>query len=509
MSAYETIVIRGLLFTVLIGMLMACGGGSGGSASTSEPVIARGVITNLGSIWVNGVEYETPNGGSYSNDDQISTIASYEVGQVVSLRGRRSDNGVSGTADEVEYEAEIEGLADSATTINGVTILIDDNTNLTLAPTIINGALDVTQRYEVSGFWVGDLIIQATFIKHDDDSGAGGDGIDEVKGLVTAVDLLSIPPTLTVHGVTYDYSGVPIVAVDDFVEIHFQGTIASEVHHEDDFFDNLGEGQEVEIEGVIDLDTTGCPPDAHFKINSTCINWDMVPAEWMDGLNDFNDLVTGSRAEAEGHTNTDGLLIAEKIKGRGNRVRINATASNVVDGGSGSGTLDVFGGVTQPIQVTALDGLTEIDINGSTLFSSIGPTAGLEIRGIRTGATSVLALRIKDDSVGPTDHELRAEVDLDGAEGSDISTNNITVMGISSLVDANTKLKDEGIIIQPGDGSTTLDQIDSNLDLIDDDNDPTNGARHIVQVLIDTTNGDGSSGNPYTTEQVEIEREDD
>jgi hypothetical protein len=497
MNSFETNVIRGLLLTILIGLLIACGGGGGGSASTSESVVARGMITELGSIWVNGVEYETPDGGSYKNDDNTSNTASYDVGQVVSLRGTRNSDGISGTADVVEYEAEIEGEAAASNTINGVTIITDQ----TLTP---------GTRYEVSGFWINDTTLQATFIKVDDD----GDSIDEVKGKVDAVDLTSI----TVNGVIYLYTDASLsFAVNNIVEVHFNPTTfttppdtytATRVELEDAFFDDLSEGQEVEIEGAVNLNISGCPAGASFKINTTCINSDT--AEWMDGLKDFNDLVTGSRAEAEGHTNTDGLLIAEKIKGRGNRVRINATASNVVDGGSGSGTLDVFGGGSHPIEVTALDGLTEIDINGSTLFSSIGPTAGLEIRGIRTGATSVLALRIKDDNnVSATEHELRAEVDLDGAEGSDISTNNITVMGISSLVDANTKLKDEGIIIQPGDGSTTPDQIDSNLDLIDDDNDPTNGPRHIVQVLIDTTNGDGSSGTPYTTEQVEIEREDD
>ena len=530
MYTFQTKLLRGLLLTVLIGLLTACGGG--GSASTSVPVVAKGVITDLGSIWVNGVEYETPDGGLYSSDDEsvkttaLEASALYKVGQVVSLRGRRNDDGVSGTADEVEYQAEIEGAADSTSTINGVTIFIDDNsTNLTLAPSIIGGALVINQRYEVSGFWMGDLIIQATFIKHDDD----GDLIDEVKGQVDLVDSTSI----TVNGETYLFNDASDFFVEgNIVEIHFDPNtqIASRIELEDDLFNNPDDGLETEREGAADkrpasLSDANCPPEATFLLDGTCVDTESVPAEWMDGLASIDDLVTGSRVEVEGHFNADGVLIAEKIKGRGNRVRINATASNVVDGGSSAGTLDVFGGVTQPIQVTALDGLTEIDINGAinrTSFSSITNGDGLEIRGIRTGTTAtgaptVLALRIKDDSVGPTDHELRAEVDLDGAEGSDILTNNITVMGISSLVDANTKLKDEGIIIQPGDGNTTNTtpaQIDSNLDLIDDDNDPTNGARHIVQVRIDTTNrgangGNGSSGTPYTTDQVEIEREDD
>ena len=153
MSTHEIIAkrIKGLAVTGLVSILIACGGGS----PAPESVVAKGVITNLGSIWVNGVEYETPDGGSYSNDDSTSTTASYQVGQVVSLRGRRNADGISGTADEVEYEAEIEGAADPGNIINGVTIITDD----ILTPGI---------RYEVSGFWVNDTNLQATFIKVED-----------------------------------------------------------------------------------------------------------------------------------------------------------------------------------------------------------------------------------------------------------------------------------------------------------------------------------------------------
>jgi len=494
MSARQIIANRfkAAAFATLVSLLVACGGG-GTSGLTSQSVVTKGVITAMGSIWVNGVEYETPVGGTYSEDDSTSDTASYEVGQVVSLRGTRNSDGISGTAEVVEYEAEIEGAAGLGNTINGVTIITDQ--------TLIRGT-----RYEVSGFWVNDTTLQATFIKVDDD----GDSIDEVKGKVDAVDLISI----TVNGVIYLYTDASLsFAVNNIVEVHFDPTTfttppdtytATRVELEDTFFDDLGEGQEIEIEGAVNLDISGCPPGANFKINTTCINSDMVPAEWTDGLNEFNDLVTGSRTEAEGHINADGLLIAEKIMGRGNRVRINAIASNV-GGTGGAGTLDLFSG---SIQVTTLDGLTEFDINGSTEFSSITNGNGLEIRGIRTGATSVLALRVEAVTVVAAEHELRAEVDENGAEGTDIGSNNITVMGISSLVDPDTKLKDDGIIIQPGDGTTTLTEIDNYLDSIDDDNDPSNGPRDVVQVLIDTTFGDGSSTTPYSTDQVEIDRED-
>jgi len=487
MNSFETNVIRGLLLTVLIGLLMACGGGGGGggTASTSEPVVAKGVITQLGSIWVNGVEYETPEGGSYSSDDDSDFDPKlYQPGQVVRIRGKLHDDGVSGTADEVEYEAEIEGTAGTGNTINGYNIITDQS-------------LTPGTRYEVSGFWIDDSTIDATFIKVDDDNDGG---IDEIKGFI---DVLVPGTSINVRGVTYIFTNTTAFSEGDFVEVHFNpasctGSIpnrtcdADIVESEDDFNDEI-EGLEVEFEGAVNMDPTDlakCPIDADFMIGPTCIDWDLVPSDgWMDGLTGSADMMPGLRVEAEGHFNLAGLLIAEKIKGRGNRVRISATVSNV-DGTGGLGTLEVFGGA---IQVTTQSGLTSIEnplVNGD----------GFEIRGIRTGATSVLALRIKSDSVGSNDHELRAEVDLNGANSG---AGTITVMGITSLANSDTELQDEDFVVAPGNGNTTSLQIINFLGSIDDDGivSTTNGPNDVVDVRIDTTDN--------TARQIEIEREDD
>jgi len=501
---------RSLIATGLAVMLVACGG-SGGSddddSATSEKVVARGVITQLGSIYVNGVKYETPNGGSYSNDDSTSSIANFKVGQVVGLRGRRNDDGVTGTADEVEYEAEIEGEAQGGA-ITGITIVITGNTNASEIPGF-SGALVNGTRYEVSGIWLDDTNIEATFLKIDDD----GDDEDEIKGFVEN----AAPASFDVRGITYNYGGVPALSNGDFVEVHFDATsctappnvtcTSTEVELEDDYNDQAS-GREVEFEGAVNLDPTdlaACPPGADFLIDMTCIDWNSVPTGgWMDGLVDSSDVVAGLRAEAEGHFNDAGLLIAEKIKGRGNRVRVISTAVNV-DGGAG--TFDLFFG---DIQVTTMDGLTEYELdNLGTSVASISNTDELEVKGIRTGPTSMMALRIKNESASADEHKLRAVVDVNGA---DPSNNTVTVMGITSVAGSNTELELEDVEIAPGSGLTTEADIDAFLGMIDDDDivNSSNGPRDSVEVQIDTTNGgDGSLGSPYAADEIEIEEEDD
>lgn len=474
---------KALVSTGMIAMLVACGGGGGGgdNALTSVPVVARGVITQSGSMWVNGVRYETPNGNSYESDNSTSTVADYKVGQFVRIRGRRNDDGFSGIADEVKYEAEIEGAADVNGDINGVVIIRTQNTNAPGIPVLVDGT-----RYEVSGIWINDTTIEATFIKVDDDL----DGIDEIKGFVQDVDP---GVSLTVHGVVYSYTGTN-VSIGDFVEVHFTGTDASMVEIEDDFNDD-NEGQEAEFEGAVNLDSADlatCPAGADFLIDATCIDWNSVPASgWMDGLADESDMVSGIRVEAEGHFNATGLLIAEKIKGRGNRVRVSATvdAMSIV-----AGTFTVFDGI---VAVTTQAGLTEYD--NLTDFTGITDNMGLDIRGIRTGPGSMLALRIKAETVDADKHKLRAEVDEDGA---DSGNSTITVMGVTSQAGPGTKLELNDAIFT---GS-----LSSFLDLIDDDDivNTTNGPRDVVEMRFDVSTGNGSSV-AYAADEIEIEEEDD
>jgi hypothetical protein len=323
----------------------------------------------------------------------------------------------------------------------------------------------------------------------DDD----GDGVDEIKGFVEAVNP---GVSLTVHSVVYSYGGPTVVAIGDYVEVHFNGTVASKVELEDDF-DDVAEGQEVEFEGAVNMDPgdlASCPIGADFLIDTTCIDWDSVPdSGWRDGLTDESDMVAGIRVEAEGHYDATTLLIAEKIKGRGNRVR----ALAIVDTGSiGTGTFTLFDGI---INVTTLSGLTEYENLAN--FAAITNNAGLKVKGIRTGPNSLLALRIEAETVAVDEHDLRAEIDENGA---DSGTGRVTVMGVTSqAVEPGTELELNDTLF-----SGTLAMF---LDMIDDDNivNSLNGPQDIVDVRIDTTSGNGTGGSPYAADEIEIEEEDD
>ena len=507
--------IRRLSTAGLVAMLVACGGGGGSSSEetleNSVPVTARGVITQLGSIWVTGCRYVSVPGGTYKNDDNDSaSFNDYQVGQLVSIRGRKSADGVSCVADEVAYEAEIEGTADVDGKINGIEIVQTPKTNNTApgAPDPLNNG----DRYEVSGIWIDDFTIEATFIKIDDDAD------DEIKGIVKSDG----PTSFDVRDITFNWTGTPDVSDGDFVEVHFDscaGTApnvtcnATKVEIEDDFFDRA-EGMEVEIEGAVDLDTSGCPAEAEFKVDGVCIDSDSKPAQWMDGLTAFEDLVQGARVEADGHmvsSSPKDYLRADKIKGRGNRVRISSVAGDVLTGPCTFTLIEGNISVTVLDCVNAFEGDTDSDVP-----LTIGNLAGeeVEVRGVRTNNPGeMMAIRIKaeDLSGDGNQHEIRAEVD---ENGTDIGTDSITVMGITSVADGFTELEVGDVEIAPGDGSTTDADIEVFLDQVDADGNASNGPRDVVEMEFDITTRfditiDEDTTPAYTAEEWEIEEEDD
>ena len=102
--------------------LAACGssGGSGDTTPVPPPSAtaksAVGMITGFGSVYVNGVEYDT-NGASYDVDDaSASDDSALAVGMVVKVQGSVNADGRTGSANSVSYDDEVEGLVEDLAT---------------------------------------------------------------------------------------------------------------------------------------------------------------------------------------------------------------------------------------------------------------------------------------------------------------------------------------------------------------------------------------------------------
>ena len=118
---------------VLLGLLlvlMSCSGGTGGSGS---PVVAVGSVTEVGSVVVNGIKFDTT-GASIIINGQPGSEADLQLGQVVTVRGGLAPSGVAGTAETVVIEINAKGPIDSidaeenSLVVLGQRVLVDNTT---------------------------------------------------------------------------------------------------------------------------------------------------------------------------------------------------------------------------------------------------------------------------------------------------------------------------------------------------------------------------------------------
>lgn len=237
----------GLVLSTFLG-LAACGGGGGTSSTTAAQNTSKGAITAFGSIYVNGVEYDTSSATVYMEGNRANE-SDLRVGMVVCVA---KDS--QGNAAAVYYDDDLEGTVTAVDTmagsfvVNGQTVTTDANTVFddgiaSLADIVVN-----TTAVEVSGYDNGNGITATRVEAGDssssdssdpcDSSGDDGDEV-EVEGMVITISATSITvgdKTFLIDAST-DIEGTP--AVGDLVEVEGRYNsagvlVAHEIEIEDD-----------------------------------------------------------------------------------------------------------------------------------------------------------------------------------------------------------------------------------------------------------------------------------
>lgn len=329
--------VLGMAITGVIG-LTGCGGGGSGDGDSDVAVspssqVTSGTITGFGSVYVDGVEFET-DGSSFSLDDGEDGSESedeLEIGMVVTVTGSVDPGGKTGRATHIEYDDELEGIVNAnnvsdgvgTLTVMGQTVHVNKDTEFENDDGIAgidNVLIDSPDRIEVgnivevSGYPDGKGSIYATFIELEDKAHSPGNEI-EVKGLVVDdddTDMLFMLGDLTV-----DFSnaqlpdGLPVAG--DYVEVESTAgydtsghLIASDVELEDDMNDIDGEaGVDAELNGTV----TAVEPDVMIGLQKIIVT-DSTTFEH----GSLDDMVVGAKIEVEGYLNVDKTLVAEEIE---------------------------------------------------------------------------------------------------------------------------------------------------------------------------------------------------
>jgi hypothetical protein len=443
--------------------LAACGGSSNSGGDSQPPagqqptpVTVAGKVTGFGSIYVNGIRFET-NSATYDLDDTAgSSDSDVSVGMYVVVTGSLNADGVSGTADSVYYDDDVEGPVAGLMTdpddetvktfsVLGVNVRIDSKTKFESDDgtpfgfdTIMDG--DVV---EVSGAYVGDLL-HATYVELQDDL----DDDYEVRGTVSDFNGTDMFTLTLVNGATLNVTlavgaEIPAGGIVDGQYVEVEGTIpdpvgfpndmlALEVELEDDdYFDD--DDNEVEIRGPLSYNED----DGSWSINGTLIVFSAAtefdPESLADAIEDRS--ANGLVVEVEGRY-VDGALRADEVELDEDDLEFEAYASSIDASGAKNGTIVLsFGGATGTLPVIITENTYFMDDDAVTPFDlrTLPVNTKVEIDARRNSVGDIVAssLEIEDDDLG-----VAIEGPLDAADETSVS-----VLGIGFAIGVNTEVE--------------------------------------------------------------------
>ena len=492
---------KGLLITAITlssVLIAACGGGGGGGGGGSVAGggiggtgMTSGTVTGFGSVFVNGIEFET-DGASRDVDDRTDISNGrdddkvLDIGMVVTIFGTVNDDGVTGTAERIIYDDEVEGpIAADPVPVPGkdgntktfkifdTTVIVDRNSTVFADTTYDSLARD--NLLEVSGYFDGSGNLRATRVEKEGVLVLGSSEV-ELRGAVKGFDGVD---TFTLAGVTVTFDGMTefedlpgTVKNGQFIEV--EGTLetatavaATRIEREDDGFDNNID--EASIEGLV-TDYNGIND---FRVAGQLVkagNADFEPASLE------NTLADGVKVEVEGSIE-GGVLKASEVEQRGGDARISAIVVNS-NNTAGTITLQVVQGQPDITVFTDTQTQFEDERDEEKPFDINAIDAGdfLVIEGYVDGGDNFIAAQVERDEQG--DVELRGPADVPPTSGDD--TNGlVSILGISIATDGSTNFEDA----RDEDISGTQFFIDvENLDLVGfTDKDPADGSADEVE----------------------------
>lgn len=409
-------------------LLSACGGG-GISATFNGPPIpglppapepeavsSLGIISELGSVEVNGVTYET-GAAAVTANGRPGSLADLARGELVLVEGMIDGLNTTGTADTIRQEATVIGPLESVDAssgrlvVMGQPILTDPDTVLDprIDPVDFAG-LQVGTPVEVSGFPSSQSTLLATRIEPVDES-SGVQVVGEVSGLDTVNRLFKIN-RLIVDYADADAMDLPGGVPTEGGLVVVRGTLVDEVLMGESIHRALAAnvlgapGQRTHAAGTI----TRFESPTDFDLNGVRTRTHLSTVFTMGTL---DDLATGVEVAVDGEVAAGGQSLLANVVTFGGA--LNGTTTVTFDFADFS---EIF--VSSVFEVLAIQDpefAVEVTIDADAIGS---------LKVTQSGAALLLGLQIADNNLATLDAVVRLPV-LDRVDVSGVA--NVTLRG--------------------------------------------------------------------------------
>lgn len=383
-----------LLSVVIAAAAAACGGGgSGMNHPGMHPLVATGVITGFGSIYLNGTHFQTTHATIRKNGQTVDQ-SQLAVGEVARIKGMKNDADGTGDADEVDVDEGVIGPISSIDTTGGTitvlgqTVIVNAGTSFSkdIQPADASG-LKVGDTIHVSGMTDSSGKLVATRIEMGNASSPL-----QVVGMVASLD--TSMHTFKINALTVDYSSANLTGFasgapseGDVVEV--QGTAydstketLTATHVQREMTDREEEATNdsgVEREGLVTGFTAAGSP---FMVDEQTVTT-TSSTEYRNGTS--ANLANNVKVEVEGSLDSSGNLVATVITFEHNGdIELQGPAASV---DATAGTLTVLG-----VHIT-VSSSTRVEDHGSSampMFNLSNVSAGdtVHVRGYESPAGS-------------------------------------------------------------------------------------------------------------------------
>ncbi len=402
-------------------------GGIGGTG------ISAGTVTGFGSIYVNGVKYETTPDTLYQRNDAAALEDEFNVGEVVVVDWEEQDEGTR-VATQVSFAALLKGPVTTAPGPGANTVEVLGQTVVTDETTVFQGFvlledLSVLDTLEVSGFFDADGAIHATLIKQPDTRST----TVELKG---NIDEIISDQELRIGNQTVNLSNVITISGGALEENQFaeiKGTYASGIVYAETVEVGAVEleaesGEEIELEGFV----TRFVSETDFDVDGQAVTT-TAATTFEDGTS--SNLGLNAKVEVEGVLDPLGVLVAEKVKFRVvSNLKIEADVQAV---DVAAGTVTILGMTVLTDELTQFEDDSDQKVKKFSLADVDPDVDQLEIRAYLSG-TQLIASRL--ERVDPDD-----KVRLKGPV-TELNNPVITILDVD--VDTTTVTDYEGVADQ-------------------------------------------------------------